>query len=232
MSSRRPQRRSGSFWFFAAGLAVVLVVGVTAVVLTRDSDGDGDGESGSDSVEVAASVSVDGESLPALANGDDPAIGDQAPVVEGEDFSSRAVTLASGGRPELVVFLAHWCPHCQAELPRLVEFDEAGGFPAGLDVVAVATGTSTSRDNYPPSTWLEREGWSGPVLVDTGNGAVANAYGLSSYPFFVLLDADGRVLARDSGELTDDQLRDLVALAVESMSEPDTTSTTAGIGPT
>ena len=38
-------------------------------------------------------------------------------------------------------------------------------------------------------------------------------WGTSAYPFLVVTDADGTVVARTSGELTADQLDDLVALA-------------------
>ena len=57
------------------------------------------------------------------------------------------------------MFLAHWCPHCQAEVPRIVTLAKAGAFD-GLDVASVATGTSSQYPNYPPSAWLARR--SGP----------------------------------------------------------------------
>jgi thiol-disulfide isomerase/thioredoxin len=217
--SRRPQRRSSSAWFFGIGVAVVLAIGVVAILVTRGGNDEGGVDSDTGAVEIAAAVSVDGQALPTGTGTDDAAIGMRAPVAGGQNFDGSPVTVGEGGRPQLVVFLAHWCPHCQAEVPRLVAFDAAGGFPTGLDVVAVATGTMSSRPNYPPSAWLEREGWTRPVLVDTSNGSVANAYGVSGFPYFVLLDAEGRVLARDSGELTEDQLRELVAMAVASIED-------------
>jgi cytochrome c biogenesis protein CcmG, thiol:disulfide interchange protein DsbE len=227
--SPRPSRRSGSWWFFTGGIAVVLLVGVIAVVVSRgDDDTEPGGSAGT--TEIAASVALDGQSLPVATNdGADPAVGERGPIARGADFDGNPVSIGDRDRPQLVVFLAHWCPHCQAEVPRIVAFDASGGFPTALEVIAVATGTSADRDNYPPSTWLEAEGWAGTVLVDTANGSVANAYGLSSYPFFVLLDADGSVLARDSGELSDQALRDLVALAVSSMSDE---GADPSIGPT
>ena len=32
----------------------------------------------------------------------------------------------------MVVFLAHWCPHCNAEIPVLNEWRDSGEIPDGL----------------------------------------------------------------------------------------------------
>ncbi|NCZ56650.1 MAG: hypothetical protein EBY86_08450 [Acidimicrobiia bacterium] len=55
------------------------------------------------------------------------------------------------GTPMLLVFLAHWCPHCQAEVPVLVKWNQSMLVPDNLDVIAVATGTDETAPNYPPS---------------------------------------------------------------------------------
>ena len=109
----------------------------------------------------------------------------------------------------MLVFLAHWCPHCQVELPLLVSMAEAGAFD-GVRTVAVLTGTNPDAPNFPPVPWLDREGWSGEVARDDPQASAANAYGLSSYPFLVMLDADGTVVGRVSGEQPDEVVQSLV----------------------
>jgi hypothetical protein len=42
-----------------------------------------------------------------------------------------------------------------------------------------------------------------PTVLDDEDQSVAAAYGLSAYPFIVTLDAEGRVMARASGEQPD-----------------------------
>jgi len=37
------------------------------------------------------------------------------------------------------VFLAHWCPHCNREIPELNAWRDSGEVPADLQVVAVTT---------------------------------------------------------------------------------------------
>jgi hypothetical protein len=49
------------------------------------------------------------------------------------------------------------------------------------------------------------------VLVDAERGTAAAAYGLESFPYFVALDAAGKVTGRASGELGLGQLRALLA---------------------
>ena len=156
-------------------------------------------------VDEIGAVTVDGAALPSFEGGDDSALGMQAPTLSGVTFDGSPVTIAPG-KPTLVVFVAHWCPHCQREVPRLVEWQAAGGVPAGMDVVAVATATNPDRDNFPPSAWLAVEGWPYPVLLDDSESSAAIAYGLSAYPFFTVLDAGGKVVLRDTGELDTDDL--------------------------
>lgn len=157
------------------------------------------------------SVTVTGTPLPALT--DDEAVGTTAPTLTGQSFDGTPVTIGPG-KPTLVVFLAHWCPHCQREVPVLVEWAADGDVPDGLDVVGVSTATTTQRDNYPPSDWLAREAWPWPVLADSETSDGAIAMGVDAFPFFVLLDADGAVVARQSGEIDPADLEDLIATAL------------------
>ena len=73
--------------------------------------------------------------------------------------------------------------------------------------------TTSERPNYPPSAWLAREGFTIPTLADDAKSSAASAYGLTSFPYFVAMDAKGNVVARVSGELTEAQFDDLVAKA-------------------
>lgn len=158
--------------------------------------------------EVAGDPSVSGEPLPPFGDGPDPTLGSAAPVVSGADFDGTATTVGEG--TELLVFLASWCPHCQAELPELVEWLEAGNLPEDVTLTAVVTGLDPQAPNWPPQDWLDDEGYTGPVLVDDADATVAAAYGMSGTPFWVALD-DGEVVARVSGRLGMDQVAQLAS---------------------
>lgn len=160
-------------------------------------------------------VEVQGESLPVLpdSSGDnDPAVGLMAPVVIGEDFGGNTVRIdAANDGVTLAVFLAHWCPHCNREVPRINELRDAGAFPDGLHIVGVSTGISPDRPNWPPSQWFEDMDWTYPVIADgidveRQTFIAADAYGLDGFPFLTLIGGDGKVLARTSGEKEKDDL--------------------------
>ncbi|HSL77932.1 MAG TPA: TlpA disulfide reductase family protein [Candidatus Limnocylindrales bacterium] len=195
-------------------VAAVVIAAVLAVILpgsSRPSTGGSSSvaPSASGGVSPAASgavavgePSIAGEALPQFEGPDgDAAVGMPAPTVDGADFTGKRVSIAADGRPKVIVFLAHWCPHCQAAVPLLQTWVSAGGVPDGVDLVSVATGIDPSRPNYPPEAWLQREGWTVPVIADTTN-SVAQAYGLPAYPYWVFVGADGRVSARTVGEIT------------------------------
>lgn len=178
-----------------AGLVVVVVIIGVLVALGGAED---DEEVSTDAPDFGP-VAVEGTPLPELADGGaDPAVGMAAPVIEGTDPEGSGVSVGGSGEPTLVAFLAHWCPHCQNEVPVIVDLMEEGELD-GVRVVGVLTGTNPDAPNHPPVAWMEREGWEGELLLDDDRFSAGAAYGLSGYPFVVYLDGDGEVVSRTSG---------------------------------
>ncbi|HET7483663.1 MAG TPA: TlpA disulfide reductase family protein [Actinomycetota bacterium] len=182
--------------------ALVVVFGL-AIFMTRSSKDATEGTS----VRQTGTVSVAGRALPPLPErGADTAVGRIAPTVSGADFKGDPVAIENDGRAKVVMFLAHWCPHCQAEVPVVQSWLAQNGAPAGVDLYSVSTGVDPSLPNYPPSQWLAREGWSVPVIADNAGDGTADAFGVNGFPFFVFVNSDGTVAARASGEIPIDQL--------------------------
>ena len=205
MSAKRPARpapraaRSGP-----NGRVIAIAVGLVVAVAAIAALALGGSDSGSDSDDVVMDdygvVQTAGEPLPQLGDGPDPAVGQPAPTITSERPDGTVeVDPGSDGTPRMIVFLAHWCPHCQAELPHYVELAEQGAFDE-IEPVAVLTSTVRERPNFPPSAWLDREGWTGARFHDDRTSTAAAAYGVSSFPFTVFVDADGNVTERFSGE--------------------------------
>lgn len=191
------QQKSTTIWFI--GAAIVLVVGLSAIVAIAV----GGNDSGAAPADVSQTqpIRVDGTPLPELTDsGADPAVGMKAPVLTGLSFDGTPES-TQGSRPRLLVMLAHWCSHCQREVPQLVAWEANGGVPEGLDVIGISTGVDENAPNYPPSTWLEREQFPWPVIADDNAGSAAGAMGLPGFPYFVLVDSDGIVEFRASGEI-------------------------------
>ena len=99
------------------------------------------------------------------------------------------------------MFIAHWCPHCQAEVPLVQQYLAEGKAPKGVDFYAVSTSVDDSKPNYPPSSWLAKVGWQPKTMLDDANSTAATSYALPGFPYFVLVGADGKVVQRGSGEL-------------------------------
>lgn len=202
--------------------AVFLVAATIALIATRDdnSNGGSDAAGSATGVEQTRPVRVTGDAPAVFQDGPDTAVGVVAPALIGAGFDGTPVEIRADGQPKVVVFLAHWCPHCRREVPVLVDWLAENGNPEGVVLHAVATGTSADRPNYPPSEWLEREGFPVPVLADTADGSAATAFGLSSFPYFVALDGAHRVVARTAGELTGPQWEALLDAARSSANPP------------
>jgi len=200
-AARRPLPLVG---IFVVTIAVLLVGAIVVTLITK--------KGGNTDVKQTRPVTVEGTALPELQrSGADAAVGQVAPVLHGQNFDGKAQTVGGpSDKPTLLMFVAHWCPHCQAEVPRVVNWRADGTIPSDINLVAVSTAASPNYPNYPPSAWLKRVKWPGQVMADDDQQTAAQAYGLPAYPFFVALDKDGKVLARGSGELDQAAVKEIV----------------------
>lgn len=178
-------------------------------------------------------VAVTGQPLAKLgvAGTPDGAVGAKAPVAVGQRFDGKPITLSAAGKPTVILFLAHWCPHCNREVPALVQQWQQHGLPKGVQLLSVTTGSDENAPNWPPSQWIADEHWPVPVLADSQAEDAASAYGLPGYPFFVMLKPDGTVFFRHSGEWPvadfNQEVARLVAASQSSAAGSSTTSATS-----
>lgn len=219
-----------AMWVTIAVIVVAAVVGIVVVTTGGDDSPAASGGTGStETTEAGLSglpdsqkVTITGDALTSFDSGanPDPAVGKDAPVITGLNFNGVPQSLdAKANGAYMVVFLAHWCPHCNAEVPRLIEWKNSGAVPADLDVIGVATAVSKTSANYPPAQWFSNKGWPWPVLVDEaqGDGAAgkaAAAMGATGWPYFVIVGADGKVKVRVSGEVEITDLQKIVDAAL------------------
>jgi thiol-disulfide isomerase/thioredoxin len=189
------------------------VVVIAAVIAVAASRGGGNNTAAA-GTEQTRPVQVTGDPLPTLTSGPDPAVGSIIPELHGASFDGTPVDVTRAGQAKLILFVAHWCPHCQREVPLLADFLRSHPLPAGVQLVTVATATSADLPNYPPSTWLASQHWPAPILADSSNSDAAKAFGLPGYPYFVAVDSTGHVVARTSGEITPDQFVNLAQRAL------------------
>ncbi|HYN35258.1 MAG TPA: TlpA disulfide reductase family protein [Ilumatobacteraceae bacterium] len=198
---------------------IVAVLGLAGIAVL--AGGGGDSSSGvvdpsetttappsSGDVEQNRPIAVEGDNVPSLTDVDpDPALGTAFPTINGQSFDGTPISIggASDG-PTMVVYLAHWCPHCNDEIPELIELNNRDGVPADMRVVGVSTAVDNTAPNYPPSEWLVEKGWPWEAMADDADSSAFMFSGGSGFPYLVILDADGNVLARDSGEKSAEDL--------------------------
>lgn len=200
------------------GLVLVAAIVAGAIALSGGDDEvvtDGGTDTAPAVIFETGPVQVSGAYLDRLAN-PDPAVGTPAPRISGISFDGEAISVGGDGRPRLYGFFAHWCPHCQDELPRVAEWLRSNDPPGDVDLVAISTGVSSDAPNYPPSEWFEREEWPDDVIADSEDSTIGQAFGLTGYPFWVGTNSAGEVEFRAGGSLSDDQLVALMDLLAES----------------
>ena len=200
--------------FIGLGL-VVVVAAIFAIVASGGSDTPTTTTVPSGNGSVAAAeyqpVAITGEALTPLgSSGTDASAGAPGPAVKGYSHTGLPVEINPGSDgPTMLVFLAHWCPHCNREIPRLIDWKEQGLVPDNLRVVGITTASRNDQANWPPSEWIETMKWPFEVMVDSETQQMAAAYGVDGFPFMVILDAQGNVAKRFSGEV---EVADLVSI--------------------
>jgi thiol-disulfide isomerase/thioredoxin len=222
-------------WIWIGLTALIVVVGVVAVIVSRSDSGSSSSDSSSNgtiaggsaspsggtvvpdgTLDFGTSVTVEGDPLPAqptTTTAADPAVGQTIPTVTGQSFDGSSITIAPTGTPQLIMGVAHWCPHCQAEVPRIQDWLDTNGMPADVQLTTVATSNNDQRTNFPAGPWLRAAGWSVPTIIDDQKSQAAEALGVGSFPYFLVVDGQGKVVFRTSGEITMTQWEALLEAA-------------------
>jgi hypothetical protein len=144
------------------GLGAIALI---ATVLLTMSNSPTEGEFGA--------PTVSGTALPLAGGNPDPALGITIPEVVGADFDGTEVRIANDGRAKMLVFLAHWCSHCQAEVPVVQDWLDAGLLRQCRHDQG---GDPQFRPAQLPIGWLEREGWASDDRRRR-RSAIATAFG-------------------------------------------------------
>jgi thiol-disulfide isomerase/thioredoxin len=137
-------------------------------------------------------------------------LGEPAPKVTLTDFEGETFSLQGyDGRPLVMNFWASWCPFCVAEMPDFEKVHrsllEEVAF-LGIDQCESCQGGSRAAAER-----LARETGVTYRLAEDPNGSVFVAFGGSSMPTTIFIDADGQVVEHVGGMLSEDQLRDYIA---------------------
>ncbi len=202
-------------------LAAIIAIGTSGSSKNSDNKGTTTTVAGGIAAGEYQPVVAMGTALPVLGDSNtnpmqDAAYGKTPPSLEGFTFAGAPVSVIPGADNQavMVVFLAHWCPHCNREVPRLIEWRNQGLIPEGLRVIGITTSSRNDQANWPPSDWIEEMHWPFEVMADSEAADAANAYGVDGFPFITILNGSGKVVGRHSGEL---EIAELTTFVTDSL---------------
>jgi peroxiredoxin len=98
------------------------------------------------------------------------------------------------GKVVLIDFWASWCRPCRMENPNIVKaYNKYRG--KGFDIL----GVSLDRDGNAWKNAIQQDGltWKHVSDLQWWNNAAAQEYGISSIPFSVLVDKEGKVIDKN-----------------------------------
>ena len=128
-------------------------------------------------------------------------VGDRAPDFALADLNGEPVRLADyAGRPVLVNFWASWCLPCVEEFPLL-----AAALDEHADIGLVVIGIVYRDRSEAARAFADQIGADWPLAMDPGE-AVARAYGVYGPPESWLIGPDGRVVSRQIGPYSAEEL--------------------------
>lgn len=117
------------------------------------------------------------------------------------------------GKTVFLNFWATWCSPCRAEMPDIQklyeEFQQEDVVILG--VAAPNLGREKSEEGI--KGFLEENGYTYPVVMDTEAEAF-QAYGINSFPTTFMIDKDGNVFGYIPGQLSEEIMRDIISQTI------------------
>ena len=104
------------------------------------------------------------------------------------------------GKPVILNFWASWCGPCKQEMPDLQKAYEEYGQQIHFVIVNLTDGTQDTKEKA--SAFIATSGYTFPVYYDQKLSGAA-AYGVSSIPFTIFIDADGNMVAYYIGAMSE-----------------------------
>ncbi|OPC54978.1 TlpA disulfide reductase family protein [Elizabethkingia bruuniana] len=145
-----------------------------------------------------------------LRNYSESNIGAKAPDFSLKDYENKNIKLSDfKGKYVLLDFWASWCIPCLEDFPALKEYYQK--YNPGLEIIGI------SRDEDPEKwrralTKYEVNRWKQISLAENKNKSVEKNYFVSAIPVKVLINPEGKIIARwrGSGKENSKELEDLL----------------------
>ncbi|SOY90022.1 TlpA family protein disulfide reductase [Cupriavidus taiwanensis] len=128
-------------------------------------------------------------------------VGDTVRLPEVRTLDGRTLSAAAlAGKPLVVEYWATWCPFCAMQNPRLQKlYERTRGTP--LQVLAI----SIDKDPREPADYMNKRGYTFPATMDSP--ALQAVFGKrKGLPELYVIDARGRVVQKEVGEMLEDDV--------------------------
>ncbi|WP_259014417.1 TlpA disulfide reductase family protein [Emticicia fluvialis] len=123
-------------------------------------------------------------------------INDQAPAFVLKDMQGKELSLSQlAGKKVLLNFWASWCGPCRKEHPELVKIYER---LKSKNIEFISISTDEDITNWKEAVKKDKLHW--PQLIDkkdTKGLTIANKYGIYGIPANIIIDENGKVIAKD-----------------------------------
>lgn len=191
-------------------LAGTLVIGLVGLIAITSA-----AERSATTVRAPQQVTGLQGSLPSWDGaGTDPAAGvEKVPTADVVTIDGKDAQVGDG--PQLLVFLAHWCPVCDDELGTLARLPE-DAIPDDVELLAILSAEDSIAPNWPAEQWFAGRVSGIDAARDSEDSTLLDAYGLTAFPAWVAVSADGTLVARSYGLVGADGIAALARAARDS----------------
>lgn len=118
------------------------------------------------------------------------------------------------GKTVFLNFWATWCSPCRAEMPDIQKLYEEFQQEDVVILGVAAPGLGREKSEEGIKGFLEENGYTYPVVMDTEAEAF-QAYGINSFPTTFMIDKDGNVFGYIPGQLSEETMRDIIRQTVD-----------------
>ena len=117
------------------------------------------------------------------------------------------------GKTVFLNFWATWCSPCRAEMPDIQKLYEEFQQEDVVILGVAAPGLGREKSEEGIKGFLEENGYTYPVVMDTDAEAF-QAYGINSFPTTFMIDKDGNVFGYIPGQLSEEIMRDIISQTI------------------
>ena len=130
-------------------------------------------------------------------------VGEKMPSFTVTNSAGEPISISPGSGPIVLNFWATWCPPCRAELPELAKFAQR------QEGVVAFWGIDLQESPQTVEAFLDEMQIVLPVVYDR-DGKAARTFAVRYIPTTIVADAQGIILFRKSGPVTEEELNSVL----------------------